>query len=89
MTITKASIRIVVLFALQSALNLLATAQSLDGCPGYNATNVSNVHNGFTADLVLAGEPCNVYGPDLERLSLSVLYETGRPVVPGLDPPMH
>ncbi|PVG01300.1 alpha-glucosidase [Serendipita vermifera] len=53
-----------------------AWAQNVDSCPGYNATNVSNIHNGFKADLVLAGPACNVYGPDLQKLSLSVVYET-------------
>ncbi|KAH9930888.1 glycosyl hydrolases family 31-domain-containing protein [Fomitopsis serialis] len=38
----------------------------LDACPGYTATNV----------LVLAGEACNVYGSDIEALSLQVTYET-------------
>ena len=52
-------------------------AQNVDACPGYNATNISNTKNGFKADLVLAGPACNVYGPDLKKLSLSVTYETG------------
>jgi len=46
----------------------------VDACPGYNATNISNVGNGFNADLVLAGPACNVYGPDLKKLTLSVPY---------------
>jgi hypothetical protein len=33
---------------------------TVDSCPGYNATNISNVQNGFKADLVLAGPACNV-----------------------------
>ncbi|PVF92317.1 hypothetical protein CPB86DRAFT_744413 [Serendipita vermifera] len=53
-----------------------AWAQNVDSCPGYNATNISNTYNGFKADLVLAGPACNVYGPDLQKLSLSVVYET-------------
>ncbi|KAG8827766.1 hypothetical protein FRC18_009840 [Serendipita sp. 400] len=49
---------------------------NVDACPGYNATNVFNIRNGFKADLVLAGKACNVYGKDYERLSLTVTYET-------------
>jgi alpha-glucosidase len=71
-----ASLRILTLLFLHGTFNL-AAAQSVDHCPGYNATNISNVNNGFNADLVLAGTACNVYGPDLQKLSLSVVYETG------------
>lgn len=49
----------------------------LDACPGYNATNVDVHGNGLTADLVLGGKPCNVFGNDIQKLSLSVVYETG------------
>jgi hypothetical protein len=48
----------------------------LDACPGYNAINVDKFYYGMRADLVLAGEPCNVYGEDLETLSLEVTTET-------------
>ncbi|KAI1806571.1 glycoside hydrolase family 31 protein [Daldinia bambusicola] len=44
-------------------------------CPGYVASNVKNTTNGFTADLTLAGEACNVYGTDIEALSLTVEYQ--------------
>ncbi|KAI2783821.1 glycoside hydrolase family 31 protein [Daldinia loculata] len=44
-------------------------------CPGYVASNVKNTSNGFTADLTLAGEACNVYGTDIEALSLTVEYQ--------------
>ncbi|KAI8964588.1 glycoside hydrolase family 31 protein [Daldinia sp. FL1419] len=44
-------------------------------CPGYVASNVKNTNNGFTADLTLAGEACNVYGTDIEALSLTVEYQ--------------
>jgi hypothetical protein len=45
-------------------------------CPGYNAVNVNKFDYGVRADLVLAGEPCNVYGEDLETLSLELTAET-------------
>ena len=30
-------------------------------CPGYKAANVEETDSGLTADLTLAGSPCNVY----------------------------
>lgn len=65
-------------------LTTYSTAQSgttvdpmiLDACPGYEATNVTTSANSLTANLVLAGEGCNVFGEDVERLSLQVTYET-------------
>ena len=72
----KPSLRILTLLFLHGTFNF-AAAQSVDHCPGYNATNISDVDNGFKADLILAGTACNVYGPDLRKLSLSVIYETG------------
>ena len=50
----------------------------LDACPGYIATNVKVQRDGLTADLVLGGKPCNVFGNDIQKLSLSVVYETGK-----------
>lgn len=44
-------------------------------CPGYKASNVKSQGNALTADLTLAGEACNVYGTDIESLSLFVEYQ--------------
>ncbi|KAI1392968.1 glycoside hydrolase family 31 protein [Hypoxylon trugodes] len=44
-------------------------------CPGYIASNVKNTSNGLTADLTLAGDACNVYGTDIEALTLVVEYQ--------------
>ncbi|KAI0384220.1 glycoside hydrolase family 31 protein [Hypomontagnella monticulosa] len=44
-------------------------------CPGYKASNVKTTSNGITADLTLAGDACNVYGTDIESLSLVVEYQ--------------
>lgn len=44
-------------------------------CPGYKASNVHQTSKGFTATLNLAGEPCNVYGMDVDPLDLSVEYQ--------------
>ena len=41
-----------------------------DVCPGYKASNVKRTPYGLTADLSLAGTACNVYGTDIESLSL-------------------
>lgn len=50
-----------------------------DVCPGYTASNLQNSTTGFTADLELAGSACNVYGTDVEFLTLTVDYQdTGR-----------
>lgn len=47
-------------------------------CPGYKATNIKESRNSLTADLTLAGKPCNTYGTDLKNLKLLVEYQTGR-----------
>ncbi|EDQ98192.1 uncharacterized protein LACBIDRAFT_309342 [Laccaria bicolor S238N-H82] len=48
----------------------------LDVCSGYKATDVSASRTKFTTTLILAGKPCNVFGNDIQKLSLSVKYET-------------
>src|SRR5436305_10716383 len=45
-------------------------------CPGYLASNVKTSGTGLTADLALAGPACNVYGSDVDSLSLLVEYQT-------------
>lgn len=44
-------------------------------CPGYRAYNVEHTPHGFSARLGLAGIPCNVYGTDVEHLTLEVQYQ--------------
>lgn len=44
-------------------------------CPGYTASDVRNDTYGFSATLSLAGDACNVYGTDIETLSLTVQYQ--------------
>lgn len=41
-------------------------------CPGYTASNVTYSSAGLTADLTLAGGACNVYGTDINDLTLVV-----------------
>ncbi|KAK6823973.1 maltase-glucoamylase sucrase-isomaltase lysosomal acid alpha-glucosidase [Aspergillus parasiticus SU-1] len=45
-------------------------------CPGYKASNVQENDRSLTADLTLAGKPCNTYGTDLQNLKLLVEYQT-------------
>lgn len=47
-----------------------ANAQSV--CPGYKASNVKESARGVTATLTLAGNPCNVYGTDVDSLDFSI-----------------
>ena len=53
----------------------------LDRCPGYNVTNVKSMGPKLSADLVLAGAACNVFGSDARQLKLEVTCETGMPPV--------
>jgi hypothetical protein len=55
------------------ATELLAVPQ----CPGYIASHVHSTASGITADLRLAGEPCNIYGNDLRNLRFKAEYQTG------------
>ncbi len=62
----------------------LCSSQSADDCPGYTASNVQYGTGEVTADLKLAGEPCNAYGTDLRDLRLLVEYQTSTyPYSPG------
>lgn len=54
-----------------------SASASLEQCPGYKASNVRQTRHSLTADLKLAGKPCNTYGKDLENLVLKVSYDTG------------
>lgn len=44
-------------------------------CPGYTASNVQTTDSGLTANLDLAGTACNVYGNDIENLTLTIEYQ--------------
>ncbi|TBU29276.1 alpha-glucosidase [Dichomitus squalens] len=68
-------------FALLAQLAFLASAtysdpKVLDACPGYKAKNVLDLGHKLTADLVLAGTACHVFGNDTEKLNLEVTYES-------------
>ena len=42
----------------------------------YKGSNLQYSDTGLTADLPLAGPACNIYGTDIENLSLTVEYQT-------------
>ncbi|KAI1823766.1 glycoside hydrolase family 31 protein [Xylaria intraflava] len=52
-------------------------AVSINDCPGYTASNVTETEGTLTADLTLSGTACNIYGTDLTDLKLLVEYQTG------------
>lgn len=45
-------------------------------CPGYKAWSVATNEHGFIADLALAGDACNVFGHDVQQLTLRVSHQT-------------
>ncbi|KAH9952633.1 glycosyl hydrolases family 31-domain-containing protein [Russula dissimulans] len=49
---------------------------SVADCPGYTLDSLRENKNGFTAQLHLAGPPCNAFGNDIENLTIRVAYET-------------
>jgi alpha-glucosidase len=55
-------------------------------CPGYTASNVQSSSNGFSADLELAGQPCNVFGTDVQSLKLSVEYQSSQRLNVNIKP---
>lgn len=57
--------------------SVLNPRSDLNECPGYKALNVNEQGSTLTADLVLNGDPCDVYGQDLQSLKLLVEYQTG------------
>ncbi|KAF2862030.1 glycoside hydrolase family 31 protein [Piedraia hortae CBS 480.64] len=46
--------------------------QAQDICPGYKASDIQITPNGVEATLTLAGPACNVYGTDIDALTLEV-----------------
>jgi alpha-glucosidase len=63
----------------ETLLPNIQDSQAVDAqnvCPGYQGSNVQYSDTGLTADLTLAGAACNIYGTDIESLSLTVEYQT-------------
>jgi hypothetical protein len=65
------------IWAATSQLIVRQTTPNLDACPGYSASAIMATSTGLTAQLHIHNDGCNVYGPDLQTLSLTVTYETG------------
>ncbi|PGH26497.1 hypothetical protein AJ80_01811 [Polytolypa hystricis UAMH7299] len=59
-----------------AALAVADAREPLGECPGYSVTDIHEAGDSLTADLKLAGEPCNTYGKDVEHLKLKVEYQT-------------
>lgn len=55
-------------------------------CPGYKASLIEKNRRGFTAILKLAGEPCNVYGNDVEVLKLIVEEQSAKRLAVNISP---
>ncbi|KAL2822357.1 putative alpha/beta-glucosidase agdC [Aspergillus cavernicola] len=55
---------------------VIGSGENHEACPGYKALRVHERGNSLTADLTLAGKPCNTYGIDLKNLKLLVEYQT-------------
>src|SRR5579871_5138406 len=55
-------------------------------CPGYTASNAVNNDLGFSATLKLAGKPCNVYGTDVDILSLNVTFQNADRLSVNIQP---
>ncbi|KAG5640772.1 hypothetical protein DXG03_007241 [Asterophora parasitica] len=73
------SLRVAVLASLLHATGLHAAfvdPKVLDACSGYSASNIQSSGAVLTADLVLNGQGCNVFGSDIKKLGLKVTYET-------------
>lgn len=64
------------LVAAASGLAIAPRQTNDTSCPGYSASNVQQTGTGLSADLSLAGSPCNSYGNDIENLRLTVNYDT-------------
>ncbi|OAL47292.1 hypothetical protein IQ07DRAFT_545410 [Pyrenochaeta sp. DS3sAY3a] len=57
-----------------------------DVCPGYKASDLQENDRGLTATLTLAGEACNVYGTDVQELTLTVEYQAQGRLAVGIVP---
>jgi alpha-glucosidase len=55
-------------------------------CPGYKAYDVKEDDHGLSATLRLAGQPCNVYGNDIETLNLKVEYQAANRLAINISP---
>ena len=57
-----------------------------DVCPGYKASQLQKTDSGISAVLTLAGNPCNVYGNDVDVLNLKVEYQSKDRLAVNISP---
>jgi alpha-glucosidase len=57
-----------------------------DVCPGYKASQLQKTDSGISAVLTLAGNPCNVYGNDVDVLDLKVEYQSKDRLAVNISP---
>jgi alpha-glucosidase len=76
--------RLTILLVTEADIVKAVDAQTV--CPGYSASNVKTSSTGLTANLALAGPACNVYGTDVESLSLLVEYQTDKRLHVSITP---
>ncbi|KAK9470692.1 glycoside hydrolase [Dipodascopsis tothii] len=55
-------------------------------CPGYVASSIEHSDTGLTAILTLAGKACNAYGTDIEKLNLTVEYQSSSRLAVSIIP---
>lgn len=60
------------------AFGTVTNPSTLDACPGHDVIRASSTGSSLSADLVLAGNACNVFGKDVSKLKLEVTYETSK-----------
>ncbi len=60
------------------AFGTVTNPSTLDACPGYDVVRASSTGSSLSADLVLAGNACNIFGKDVSKLQLDVTYETSK-----------
>jgi len=57
-----------------------------DVCPGYKASGLQQSNSGLSATLSLAGPACNIYGIDIETLTLKVEYQSDSRLAVNIRP---
>ncbi|KAJ6533997.1 glycoside hydrolase family 31 protein [Mycena vulgaris] len=51
-------------------------SKNVSSCPGYILSSLEENNIGLTAELSLAGTPCNAFGNDIANLTIQVTYES-------------
>jgi alpha-glucosidase len=72
-----------------SLLPNIQDQQAIDAqtvCPGYTASDVKENDFGLAASLTLAGKACNVYGTDVDTLTLTVEYQSAQRLSINISP---